>query len=196
MRVLLLGALRQDMVAILRASGDEVVQTEDPVRPGDLEGVDFLVSFGYRHLITREVLDRFPGRVINLHISLLPWNRGADPNLWSFLENSPKGVSIHVVDEGLDTGPILAQQEVAHEPDDTLASSYARLVDAVVQLFATVWTDVRGGRLIPRPQQGTGSFHYARDRARYEPLLVAGWHTRVASVAGKALDTDGPCRTT
>ncbi|MCL0081308.1 hypothetical protein M1N64_03665 [Peptococcaceae bacterium] len=55
-------------------------------------------------------MDKFQGRAINLHISFLPWNRGADPNFWSFIENAPVGVSIHYLDEGIDTGDRKKQQ--------------------------------------------------------------------------------------
>lgn len=72
----------------------------------------FVVSFNYRYLIPEEVLKLLPGKVINLHTSLLPYNRGSAPNFFSFLEDTPKGVTIHRVDSGLDTGDILCQKEL------------------------------------------------------------------------------------
>ena len=48
--------------------------------------------------------------LINLHISYLPYNRGSYPNYWSFKENTPNGVSIHHIDDGIDTGPVLVQK--------------------------------------------------------------------------------------
>lgn len=50
--------------------------------------------------------------VLNLHISYLPWNRGANPNFWSFVENTKKGVTIHEIDEKLDKGKILLRKEL------------------------------------------------------------------------------------
>jgi methionyl-tRNA formyltransferase len=153
-----------------------------------LKAVDFLLSYRYRHILPREVLDRFPGRAINLHISLLPWNRGADPNLWSFLEDTPKGVTIHVLDAGIDRGPILIQQEVAHASDDTLRTSYDRLATTIEQLLAENWALIRAGGIRPTPQPSKGSLHRSRDKERYMHLLTQGWDTPVSGLIGKALE--------
>ena len=60
-----------------------------------------------------------------MHISLLPWNRGYHPNIWSFLEDTPKGVTIHYINEGIDTGDIIVQKEIVIDEDkETLKSSY------------------------------------------------------------------------
>ena len=64
------------------------------------EQYDFIISFGYRHIIKEDIIDKFINKIINLHISYLPYNKGADPNLWSYLENTPKGVTIHYIDKG------------------------------------------------------------------------------------------------
>ena len=71
-----------------------------------------------------------------MHISFLPYNKGADPNLWSYLENSPKGVTIHKIDKGINTGDILLQKEVQDNIEtDTLKTSFNRLIDEIVILF-------------------------------------------------------------
>ena len=74
--------------------------------------IEMIISYGYRHIIKKSIIEYVKGNIINLHISYLPWNRGADPNLWSFLENSPKGVTIHYIDEGIDTGDIITQKKI------------------------------------------------------------------------------------
>lgn len=187
MRILLLGPHREALESYLRSMGDDVLQREDALDPATLaaEGWDWLVSFGYRHMIRRAVLDLYPERIINLHISLLPWNRGADPNLWSFLEDSPKGVTIHRVDEGLDTGPILAQRRVDWQPGDTLATSYARLTSSLEDLFREVWPGIRSGHLQAQAQPAGGSAHRLKDRLQVEHLLSQGWDTSVESLIRK-----------
>jgi len=73
-------------------------------------------------------------RAINLHPSLLPWNRGAHSNFWSFLEDTPKGVTIHIIDEGIDTGDILLQKKIKFDQSkETLRSSYGRLQQELQQ---------------------------------------------------------------
>jgi phosphoribosylglycinamide formyltransferase-1 len=84
-------------------------------------GVELVVLAGYMHLLTPPFLKRFPERVINVHPSLLPAFPGAHPiddALAAGVETT--GVSVHYVDEGLDTGPLIAQEEVSVEPRDTL----------------------------------------------------------------------------
>jgi len=173
----------------MESFGDEVKNTEQKLS-GDseiLDGVDLVVSYGYRHILKKNVLNRFPRRIINLHISLLPFNRGADPNLWSFLEDTPKGVTIHYIAEGVDTGDVLAQQEVTFPPDATLRSTYEELSRATEDLFREVWPEIRSGRRRSFPQPEGGSCHRMRDRARFEHLLTQGWDTPVAQLTGKAL---------
>ena len=68
-----------------------------------------IVSYNYKHIIQPEIIVLMNGRLVNLHISYLPWNKGSDPNFWSFIDNTPKGVTIHKIDNHLDTGAILYQ---------------------------------------------------------------------------------------
>ncbi len=184
-----LGPSAPALESFVESLGDSVQRTEDRVTAGSsiITWADFLVSFGYRHIISEEVLNRFPRRAINLHISYLPWNRGADPNLWSFLEDSPKGVTIHYLDEGLDTGDILAQKEVKHAPKDTLQTSYDRLKSAIEKLFVSAWPDIRDGNQASFPQPDGGTSHRLRDRAQFRHLLSQGWDTPVADLIGLAL---------
>lgn len=191
MNILMLGPQRPGLASFIESRGDAVKSAEDKIT-ADSEPVrwaDFLISYGYRHLIKPEVLELFPRRAINLHISYLPFNRGADPNLWSFLEDTPKGVTIHYLDRGLDTGDMLARREVRHHPDDTLRASYDRLTEAIERLFMQVWPDIREGNAEAMPQPEGGTVHRLNDKKRYESLLRLGWDTPVAELIGRALIT-------
>jgi len=84
-------------------------------------GVELVVLAGYMHLLTKPFLDRFPNRIVNVHPSLLPRFPGAhaiDDALAAGVDET--GVTVHVVDEGLDTGPVLAQEALPVEPRATL----------------------------------------------------------------------------
>ncbi len=187
MRILYLGPFRQQIADFLESMGDEVVHTEKRLKPGSaiLGGVDKILSYGYLHILKDDLLSQFPRRVVNMHISYLPWNRGKDPNLWSFLEDTPKGVTIHFIDPGIDTGAIIAQELVEHLPDDTLRSSYSRLSERIETLLHRIWPEVRADRTKGIRQEGRGSFHLARDKATVEHLLPDGWDTPVADLIGK-----------
>jgi phosphoribosylglycinamide formyltransferase-1 len=84
-------------------------------------GVELVVLAGYMHLLTPAFLKRFPERVINVHPSLLPAFPGPHPiddALAAGVQTT--GVSVHYVDDGLDTGPLIVQRDVPVEPRDTL----------------------------------------------------------------------------
>jgi phosphoribosylglycinamide formyltransferase 1 len=84
-------------------------------------GVELVVLAGYMHLLTKPFLDRFPGRIVNVHPSLLPEFPGAraiDDALAAGAVET--GVTVHLVDEGVDTGPVLRQEALPVEPRETL----------------------------------------------------------------------------
>ena len=181
MKILFLtnNAISEPLIAWL-GQREVVIIHEGRLRADDVRALqpELIVSYSYRHILNREVLDTRPGRFINLHISLLPFNRGADPNAWSYLEGTPPGVTIHQIDEGIDTGPVLLQQPVAiDETRETLGSSYVRLHQAIQALFVAHWPDLRAGRLVAQPQQAQGTFHRADDFAKISEMLFGaeGW---------------------
>ena len=86
-----------------------------------LRGVDFVVLAGYMHLLATPFLERFPGRIVNVHPSLLPHFPGAEAIADALAAGvDTTGVTVHYVDEGLDTGTIIRQEPVAVEPRTTL----------------------------------------------------------------------------
>jgi phosphoribosylglycinamide formyltransferase-1 len=86
-----------------------------------LRGVDLVVLAGYMHLLTPSFLGRFPDRIVNVHPSLLPDFPGAhaiDDALAAGVDTT--GVTVHYVDEGLDTGAVIRQEPLSVEPRATL----------------------------------------------------------------------------
>ncbi|MDW8463861.1 MAG: formyltransferase family protein [Geminocystis sp.] len=159
MRVLLLGGNEHslELKAWLEEVGEEVIYTEEPINLEMLKGVnpEFIVSYNYKHIIPEEVIKAYHPRVINLHISYLPYNRGYYPNVWSFLEDTPKGVSIHLVDKEVDAGDILIQKEVFIDEDkETLRSSYVKLQREIQELFKENWEDIKSLKIKPFKQHG------------------------------------------
>ena len=191
-KILFLGPEDSSLLAWLQGQGERVIQTSDKVTTKFLndEELTFLISYGYRHILGKEVLSKFPDRAINLHISYLPWNRGADPNLWSFVEDSPKGVTIHYLDEGVDTGDIIVQKKMEFDSDsETLATSYEKLQSAMQKLFKLNWNEVRNGSCKRKKQIGQGSSHRLKDKDSVCRLLTDGWNTPVFVVEICAAET-------
>lgn len=86
-----------------------------------LRGVDFVVLAGYMQLLTPVFLSRFPNAIVNVHPSLLPQFPGAhavEDALAAGIETT--GVTVHYVDDGLDTGTVIRQEPVDVEPRATL----------------------------------------------------------------------------
>jgi len=107
-----------------------------------LRGVDFVVLAGYMHLLTPAFLERFPDRVVNVHPSLLPQFPGAraiDDALAAGVGTT--GVTVHYVDDGLDTGAVIRQEAVEVEPRENLverihAVEHRILPEVVAELCA------------------------------------------------------------
>lgn len=118
--------------------------------------------FGY--ILRAEFLDLLAAGCINVHPAFLPYNRGAYPNVWSIVEGTPAGVTIHYIDEGIDTGDIIVQREVPVEPFDTGETLYRRLEREAVSLFREAWPDIRAGNIARVPQdRGQGTSHRVMD---------------------------------
>ncbi len=101
---------------------------------------------------------------INTHPSLLPHNRGKHYNFWALVEQVPFGVSLHFVDEGIDSGDIVAQQPIAYDWEDTGQTLYEKAGLAMVELFKSAYPQMRNGPINRKPQEkNQGSLHYARE---------------------------------
>lgn len=136
-----------------------------PVGVGRIErlNAEIAVAVYFGYILPANVLCLFKGGAINLHVGLLPHNRGAYPNVWSIVERTPAGVTLHYMDEGIDTGDIIDQQHVEVEPVDTGETLYWKLQRAAEDLFARTWALLRTGQAGRTPQQGTGTSHKRRD---------------------------------
>ncbi len=186
MNILLLGPKNLVLLNFLRSYNDSVTQISEKISLGYIEknDFDFLISYGYRYIISEIILNLFKDRAINLHISFLPFNRGADPNFWSFLENTPKGVTIHMLDKGVDTGKIIFQKEIFFtSKNESLLSSYEKLHQTILDLFFENWEKIKTKNFKLSKQIGTGSFHALKDIEQYLYLLKKdGWNTKVSKL--------------
>jgi phosphoribosylglycinamide formyltransferase-1 len=123
--------------------------------------VDLVVLAGYMKLVGKEILDAFSGRIMNIHPALLPSFPG-EQGVADALEQGVKvsGVTVHFVDEGLDSGPIIVQEAVPVEEDDDEESLHGRIHLAeyrvyplAIKLFAQGRLKIKGRkvRILPPP---------------------------------------------
>ena len=109
---------------------------EDLVEQLRSAGVDLVVLAGYMRMLKAPMLEAFPRRIINIHPSLLPkfpgleaWRRALEAG------ETVTGCTVHFVDEGMDSGEVIAQAEVPILPGDTPESLHARIQEAEHQLY-------------------------------------------------------------
>ena len=191
MKVLVLSSYSCSIVSSVERCGDEVLVFDEKINPEYIQSnnVEYIVSFGYRYIVTPETLKAVRGLAINLHISYLPYNKGAHPNLWSNVDGTPSGVTIHKIDKGLDTGNILFQKEVPiNQSVHTFSSSYKLLVGEIERLFDLNWCYLRTGECSGWRQQGQGTFHYAKEADALMPCLPSGWDTNISEFKRRYLE--------
>lgn len=132
--------------------------------------IAILIDFGI--IVPQDVIDYFPKGIINSHFSLLPQWRGADPIAFAILSGQSKtGVSLMLIDEGLDTGRLLRQKSLPIEAGDTTPSLTRRLVNLSDQLLKTDLPLYLSGRLAPRRQPHPDRATYSRKLTKQDGIL-------------------------
>lgn len=135
-----------------------------------------VISYNYSYLIPKSIIRLVKGKIVNLHISYLPWNKGSDPNFWSFIDDTPKGVTIHQLSEGLDQGDILLQKELFfNEKEETFHSTYELLNREIVAMFTEHFQEIKSQTLIPYTQQGEGSYHKRKELIDFMDGKAIDW---------------------
>jgi pseudaminic acid synthase len=179
MKILLLG---NDYLLKFLINNHDVINLTKKIVLDDIKNFDFIISYGYKYIIKKDIIKYFHRKIINLHISYLPYNRGADPNLWSILDNTPSGVTIHYIDETLDTGDILCQKKVILDyENDTLESSYNKLTSEIINLFIQNFDKICNGEIRNTKQNNTiSTIHFLKDRP--DNIMPYGWKTKISNV--------------
>ena len=143
---------------------------------------ELVVSYNYIYIVSQKCIDIVSGNIINMHISLLPWNRGFSPNIWSFIDGTPKGVTIHMLSAGLDEGDILFQKEVPFNPvEETFETTHIKLNNEIVALFKEHWKEImsRDYDTLRRKQDGKGSYHTIADLKKLKNKIPFEWSENV-----------------
>lgn len=114
-----------------RAAHEQAIQTVL-----EAHGVEVVALAGYMRLLTPFLVERWAGRMLNIHPSLLPKYPGLDTHARAIAAGDAEaGCTVHLVTEGVDDGPVLGQAVVPVQPDDTPASLAQRVLAAEHQLY-------------------------------------------------------------
>lgn len=120
---------------------------------------EVIAVVAYGRILPAGILALPPLGCINVHGSLLPKYRGAAPIQWSVINGDPRtGITTMLMNEGLDTGDILLQEETLISDEDTTQSLSTRLSEIGASLLVKTLDGVRDGRVRPVPQSGEPSF--------------------------------------
>ena len=149
----------------LEREGHQIVMKSDKleVQWCREQAFDLTVSYTYRYILSKDLIFSLNNNVVNIHNSILPFNRGANPNLWSIVEKTPRGVSLHYVDEGLDKGYIIAQSFVNDSEGETLSSSYNNLDRVAKKLFKEAFRYYEFWPQLKKVAVGNGTYHALKD---------------------------------
>lgn len=173
----LLGTFPHDIAAVVVHADNEIAELAKahgvPIQifrdeeslikqlPPDL---DLGILAWWPRILKNELLGLTRLGFINTHPSLLPWNKGKHYNFWAIVEGAPFGVSLHMIDDGIDTGPIIAQREIPFDWTDTGQTLFNKAQAQMVELFRDTWPAIRLGNFSGRSQNPAhGSFHKAAE---------------------------------
>jgi len=146
-----------DVIQPPDANADDVRSWVTALRP------DLSISIQYDQIIRRPLRAAAPAGFINVHPGKLPWYRGRSTVNWAIVNGeSEVGVTVHLMDDGVDTGDILLQDTVPIEWPDTYASMLEKLQAVVPKLVVQAVDGLAHGTMVPRPQTGLGSYFSVR----------------------------------
>jgi methionyl-tRNA formyltransferase len=170
------GKFSNEIRASAAAAGAEIFSADSLRDPDGLKKIaatkpdmGFSIMFGY--LLKPDFLSLLPRGCLNLHPAFLPFNRGAHPNVWSIVDRTPAGVTVHFIDEGVDTGDIVCQKKVPILATDTGESLYHKLESAGLELLQEAWPTIANGKFKRTPQPAdSATSHKSSDVARIDEI--------------------------
>jgi methionyl-tRNA formyltransferase len=170
---------RETLAGFARRHGIPHCYGRDLTRPFDGRGV----SIGYPHILPRAMIDLYSHGVMNLHFGELPYYRGTGTPSFAILNSEPFfGVTLHEIDEGIDTGPVYGVAKFAIPPAATAADITAECEDLGFALFCSLIKGICAGYMMPIPQDSMLSrrrdgrrtaLYRSSDLARYSPVDLA-----------------------
>jgi methionyl-tRNA formyltransferase len=118
------------------------------------------ISALFGHVLPPELVENFSQGILNLHPSLLPIGRGADPIPWSIIDQQQQGISIHMIDHKLDTGNLVFQKEISCTIDMNAGEVYELATSELFIAFSNHFPKWAGGEIESYPQATSGiTFH-------------------------------------
>ena len=155
--------------------GFEVIVSPDPYDGDSIDDFapDLILASGYDRLLRPKTVQKYPQRIVNLHAAYLPWARGIGTTLFATMLRYPYGVSVHFINEGLDTGNLVARKLVQTEQGDTLRTLYSKLLSETEDLFLNIFPKIVTEQTNGVPQEDLGKIKTNRSRLQFESVIDA-----------------------
>ena len=167
------------LISFLKKKGYELKNYKKTPNVKEFLNSDLIISFGFRHIIQQNILKKIKKKIINIHLSYLPYNRGAHPNFWSFIEGTPSGISIHYIDKGIDTGNVILRKKILFNINSskysTFKKTYNYLFKEAENIFIKNFVKIEKNNLKVKKISYKGSFHYKKDL----PIWVNNWNMKI-----------------
>jgi methionyl-tRNA formyltransferase len=129
-----------------------------------LNNSNFGVSALFGHLLPEDVISKLSGGILNLHPSLLPIGRGADPIPWGIIDGHKQGITLHLIDTRLDSGAVICQKEIPTDISMNAGEIYEIAMSEMFTEFSTVFPKWINGEIQGTPQSKVSmSLHKSRD---------------------------------
>ncbi|MFW6056808.1 MAG: formyl transferase [Chloroflexota bacterium] len=116
-----------------------------------------IAVIGCAGILRPDVFESFRMGVLNIHPGFIPEHRGRCPVEWALVEGDDPGVTLHFIDAGVDTGPVVARRAVPLQPGDTIGSVYRRADRIGIELLVAALNLARSGEEIPCTRQPVAS---------------------------------------
>jgi len=146
----------------------------------------FLLSFQASPILSHPLISTASVAALNLHYGPLPRYRGVAPVAWALLNGeSETAVTLHLMEPGIDSGPIVASLPVSIGRDETARSLYESCVDAGIRLFEQTWPSIRGqDAVVGVPQEESAALYYNRHALDFRIRRIR-WDVDAGAIANR-----------
>lgn len=165
------GGYNEAMIELIKSASpatkiyeNNELKNEDLLTGIRMRQIDIGILAWWPHIIPDSIIQLTKRGFINTHPGYLPYTRGKHGSFWSIVEGSPFGVTLHYVDENIDSGPIIAQREISATWLDTGETLYKRAREEILDLFYKNYGAIKTDSIKPHPQSKIeGTFHLGKE---------------------------------
>ena len=170
---------KTNLIKFLRSKKNTVIEFGNKrINKKDIISCDLVISFGYRRIIEDKFLKLSKTPILNLHPSYLPYNRGSHPNFWSFVNNTPKGVTIHEIDKRIDMGYLIYRKKIIFKKKLSLTfkNTHNFLISELEKIFIKNYNKIINGTYNKKKIKSKGTLH----KSSQLPKNLKSWNVKIS----------------